>query len=187
MIPEPVMSGAGRPIHAVSVPVEEDNAMSLNDVSTILWRERQLLELLLFKLEEEQLLLAAGRGRWLARAANEVETVLEEIKMAELARCVEVDAVAAQLGLGADASLGSLIEASPAPWNGILADHRDAFLSMTQEILSVAGSNRELLNRGQRAVRDALSFIGGPDDDTYTPTGGRADRSGGALLVNEVL
>ena len=161
--------------------------MSLNNVSTILWRERQLLELLLFKLEEEQLLLAAGRARWLAQAANEVETVLEEIKNAELARSIEVEAVAAELGLGADVSLGDLISASPDPWSGILADHRDAFLTMTQEILSVAGSNRELLNRGQRAVRDALSFIEGPEDDTYTPSGTRADRASSSILLNEVL
>ena len=40
--------------------------MALSDVSNILWRERQLLELLVFKLEEEQLVLAAGRNRWLA-------------------------------------------------------------------------------------------------------------------------
>lgn len=161
--------------------------MSLNNVSTILWRERQLLELLLFKLEEEQLLLAAGRARWLAQAANEVETVLEEIKNAELARSIEVDAVASELRLGPDVSLGDLIEAAPAPWSGIFADHRDAFLTMTQEILSVAGSNRELLNRGQRAVRDALSFIEGPDDDTYTPTGSRADRVSSSVMLNEVL
>lgn len=161
--------------------------MPFNNLSTILWRERQLLELLLFKLEEEQLLLASGRARWLARAANEVEAVLEEIKTAELGRCIEVDAAAAELGLGSDASLGELIEAAPAPWDGILADHRDAFLSMTQEILGVAGSNRELLNQGQRAVRDALSFIEGPGHDTYTPTGDRAERPGHAMFVNEVL
>ena len=40
--------------------------MGLSDVSNILWRERQLLELLLFKLEEEQLVLASGRARWLS-------------------------------------------------------------------------------------------------------------------------
>ena len=34
--------------------------MSLSEVSNILWRERQLLELLVFKLEEEQLVLAVG-------------------------------------------------------------------------------------------------------------------------------
>lgn len=161
--------------------------MPLNNVSTILWRERQLLELLLFKLEEEQLLLAAGRARWLARAANEVEAVLEEIKTAELARSLEVDALAHELGLAPNASLGDLVAAAPAPWSGILADHRDAFMTMTQEILSVAGSNRELLNRGQRAVRDALAFIDGPDHETYTPAGRRSERLATAMLVNEVL
>lgn len=161
--------------------------MPLNNVSTILWRERQLLELLLFKLEEEQLLLAAGRSRWLSRAANEVETVLEEIKHAELARSMEVDAVGAELGIGPNPSLGELIDAAPSPWNTIFADHREAFVNMTQEILAVAGSNRELLHRGQRMVRDALAFVEGPHDDTYTPTGARADRSAGAVLVNEVL
>lgn len=161
--------------------------MPLNNVSTILWRQRQLLELLLFKLEEEQLLLAAGRARWLAQAANEVESVLAEIKKAELARSIEVEAVAVELGLGSDASLGDLIDASPEPWTGILADHREAFLVMTQEILSVAGSNRELLNRGQRAVREAMSFIDMPDDDTYTPSGSRANRPSAPVLVNEVL
>ena len=43
--------------------------MSLSEVSNILWRERQLLELLVFKLEEEQFVLASGRTRWLARDA----------------------------------------------------------------------------------------------------------------------
>ena len=35
--------------------------MSLNDVSKLLWRERELLELLLFKLDEENMIVAAGR------------------------------------------------------------------------------------------------------------------------------
>lgn len=161
--------------------------LPMNDVSTILWRERQLLELLLFKLEEEQLLLAAGRARWLARAAHEVETVLDAIKTAELARAMEVEAAARELGLGPNPSLGELIDIAPDPWRGILTDHRDAFLTMTQEILSVAGSNRELLARGQRAVQDALVFVNGVDADTYTPGGTRSDRSSSSLIVNEVL
>ncbi len=48
----------------------------MEDLSLILWRERELLETLLYKLEQEQLVLASGRTRWLARAAREVETVL---------------------------------------------------------------------------------------------------------------
>jgi len=45
----------------------------LNEVSNILWRERNLLELLAFKLDAERLLARAGRTRWLARADHEVE------------------------------------------------------------------------------------------------------------------
>ena len=63
--------------------------MALSDVSNILWRERQLLELLVFKLEEEQLVLAAGRSRWLVYATREVENVLGEIKRIELERAVD--------------------------------------------------------------------------------------------------
>ena len=82
--------------------------MGLSEVSNILWQERQLLELLLFKLEEEQLVLASGRNRWLNHATREVEMVLEEIKRAEVARSMEVDAAAAELGLPSNPSLRQL-------------------------------------------------------------------------------
>ena len=73
--------------------------MALSELSDVLWTERRLLELLLFKLEEEQLVLTSGRTRWLAHATREVETVLDEIRDAELGRSVEADAVAIELGL----------------------------------------------------------------------------------------
>ena len=60
--------------------------MALSELSDVLWTERRLLELLLFKLEEEQLVLTSGRTRWLAHATREVETVLDQIRDAELAK-----------------------------------------------------------------------------------------------------
>ena len=86
--------------------------MGLREVSAILWRERHLLELLLFKLDEEQLVLAAGRTRWLPRATREVEMVLEEIRQTELERAVEVSRVALELGLPAGAGLRQLADAA---------------------------------------------------------------------------
>ncbi len=74
--------------------------MSWEDLSTLLWKERELLELLLFKIEEEQLVLASGRTRWLAHATREVEVVLAEIREQELHRAVTVDALAAAIGCG---------------------------------------------------------------------------------------
>src|SRR5687768_14505732 len=126
--------------------------MGLSEVSNILWRERQLLELLLFKLEVEQLLLASGKTRWLAHAAREIEDVLEAIRSAELARAVEVESLAGDLGLPPNASLRELAEAAPAPWRHILDEHRAGFITSTQEVVELADSNRELIIRGQRDV-----------------------------------
>jgi hypothetical protein len=111
--------------------------MGLREVSAILWRERHLLELLLFKLDEEQLVLAAGRTRWLPRATREVEMVLEELRQTELERAVEVSRVANDLRLPADASLRQLADAAQPPWQGMLLEHRQAFLTLTDEITAL--------------------------------------------------
>ena len=59
--------------------------MGAHELSAMLWHERELLELLVFKLEEEQLLLTAGKSRWLQHATREVEQVLERLRDAGLA------------------------------------------------------------------------------------------------------
>ena len=165
--------------------------MGLRDVSAILWRERHLLELLLFKLDEEQLVLAAGRTRWLPRATREVEMVLEEIRQTELERAVEVSRVAAELGLPAGASLRQLADSAPAPWQGMLVEHRQAFLSLTDEITALVQTNRELLVRGQKAVRDVLTSIGDGKVEVGAGYGARphttASENGRHFLIDEAL
>ena len=156
--------------------------MTFNEVSNILWRERQLLELLLFKLEEEQLILASGRSRWLAHATREVETVLGEIHRVELARANEVEALAVSLGLPATASLRDLSDIAPEPWDTALNDHREAFLLATEEITALAKDNRELLNRGYQAARHVLSSLDDRRVETYSPTGLSATRSTSRLI-----
>ena len=160
--------------------------MTFNEVSNILWRERQLLELLLFKLEEEQLILAAGRSRWLAHATREVETVLEEIKRVDVARAAQVEDLALSLGMAQSISLRELGEQAPEPWKTVLQDHRDAFITATEEITALAKDNRELLNRGYQAARHVLSSIDGTRLETYSPSGLSATRSP-ARLINEAL
>jgi hypothetical protein len=110
--------------------------MYLTAVSTILWRERELLDLLLFKLEEQQLVLAWGSSRWFARATEEVEIVLGEIRRSELARATVVEEAADTLGLGPNPSLAALAGACAEPWSGILRDHRTNF--HTQQAALVA-------------------------------------------------
>ena len=130
--------------------------MSTEELSAILWRERDLLETLLFKLEVEQLILTSGRTHWLALAAREVAFVLEEIRDAELLRSVAVDALAAELGLQPNASLHEIAQASEEPWRGIWLDHREAFIAVTLQITEMSQSNRVLLTAGYQAAQATL-------------------------------
>ena len=172
---------------SATLMLAEVHEMALTEVSNVLWRERELLEMLLFKLEEEQLLLTAGRTRWLPHATREVEVVLEQIREAELLRATAVDAAAYELGIAPAPSLRALADAAPQPWGDLLHAHREAFLTLTQEISTIAEANRDVLTVGQRAAHETL--LGFTDSaPTYDPRGratsGSAPR---AHLVDEAL
>lgn len=160
--------------------------MGLENLSSILWRERETLELLLFKLEEEYLVLTGNRTRWLSHATREVELVLEQIKRTEVVRAAEVDAIGLDLGIGSNASLAQLIEAAPPPWNELLGQHRKAFLTLSAEIQALAEANRERLVSGQRAVRETLLSV----TDTVETYGRRGQTVASAArirLVDEAI
>jgi len=162
--------------------------VGMAEFSTVLWRERELLEVLLFKLEEEQLLLAAGRSEWLARATREVEVVLEAIATTEVMRAIELDVVAAGLGLAANSSLEELSRAAPAPWGELLADHRRSFQELTGRILGLAEVNRELISGNRRAVTEALSTIAGPvQPPMYGPSGATVTTASRPRFLDEAI
>ncbi|MEY2565908.1 MAG: hypothetical protein QOE35_437 [Actinomycetota bacterium] len=102
--------------------------MALREVSDILWRERRLLEVLEFKLEEERLVAEAGHVRWLHRATREVALVRGELRRAELDRAVAVSAAAVDLGIDHAPTLQELADAAPTPWAGIFQRHRAALV-----------------------------------------------------------
>ena len=118
------------------------------EVSDILWRERELLDLLLFKLDSERLLLRAGSVQWLARSTHEVDLVLEQLRLVELTRALEVDDLAAQLGLQPGATLSDLAAVAPTPWADLFQAHRAAFRTLIEEVTDLAETNR-------RALREA--------------------------------
>jgi hypothetical protein len=156
--------------------------MALTRLSDVLWRERTLLELLLFKLEEEQMVLTSGRTRWLGHATREVETVLDEIRSAELGRAAEADAVASLLGLEPGSSLAQLAEHAPAPWDELLRAHRDAFTTLTTEIAQLADGNRELLSLSHRATQETLLSL--HEVHTYDGSGHASAAEPAAQLVD---
>lgn len=136
--------------------------MSANDLSNLLWRERELLELLVFKLEEEQLLLTAGKSRWLPQATREVEAVLARIRVSGMERAVEASAVALEWGLPEDATLRMLAERAPSDvWRDILASHLTGLSALTAQIAEVRDTNLSYIRAATRATQETLATVGG--------------------------
>lgn len=155
-------------------------------LSQILWRERDLLELLLYRLEVEQLVLASARTVWLMRAAREVEQTLETLRETEVLRAVAADEAASMVGLAPNPSLRALAEACDEPWRTILDDHRAAFESITRQITAMADANRDLITSGYRSARETLLAIG-DERQGYNPDGTAQGGPAGPRLVDRSL
>jgi hypothetical protein len=146
-------------------------------LSTLLWREQELLDLLLFKAEEKQYLIITGKTRWLPRIAHEIEVVLDQLRTLEVERAATTEQIASGLGIGIDPSLRRLAEAAPAPWNDLYAKHHEALLVLVTELRSLSDANRELIEGGLAAIGEALVSVKTPTAGTYGASG-RSD--GGA-------
>lgn len=133
---------------------------TLSEVSHVLWRQRALIETLLYRLEVQQLLLSAGQDRWVAKAADEVENALADIREQELVRAAVVERSAQALGLARSSTLSALRDAAPEPWDEILGDHQTTFLTLVAEAEELTRQNRELLNRGLVETRMLFQMLG---------------------------
>lgn len=142
----------------------------MEKLTWVLWRERELLETLLYRLDVESLVMSSGRTRWLANASRDVDEAVESLREVEILRAVAADEAAENAGLSPNASLGELIAAADEPWVGILTEHRDNFLTLVEEIARVAQSNRALIVAGLRATQDTLLGID-RGASTYTAAG----------------
>lgn len=159
--------------------------MGLNELSGVLWRERRLLELLVFKLEEEQLILMSGRTQWLGHATREVESVLEQIRTAELGRSMEADEAAREMGVPEGSSLNVLAQRARPPWDDLLTEHHAAFVWLTDQINALAEGNRDLLATSHRATRETLMGLL-RSVQPYDPRGSTASTGGDrAQLLDE--
>lgn len=161
----------------------------LQQLTTILWRQRQLVEQLLYRVEVQQLLLSSGKTRWVAQAAHDVEVVLDRMRHEELQRALCVSTVSADLGLeSSNPSLRELTAVVGSPWDGVLRDHQEAFLALTAEIEFVTRNNRELLTRGHQATRELLAALsGGTEISGYGANGRSARLSATNHLVDQAV
>lgn len=132
--------------------------MGAQELSALLWRERELLELLTFKLEEEQLLLTAGKTRWVQHATREVEQVMERLRATGLARTVEVATLASEWGTAEGATLRELVAHAPAgAWAEIFSGHLQAMTVLTAEIRQLRDVNEQFLRTAVRSTQEMLA------------------------------
>lgn len=135
--------------------------MAAHDLSMHLIRERELLELLLFKLDVQQMLLATGRTRWIPQTVNEIERVLAAMPTTALTRDTLVVAVAAEWGAPEATTLRQLIEAAPTDaWREVLTGHLDAMLGLAAEIGEMKKINEQRLRTALRVTQETIAGLG---------------------------
>jgi hypothetical protein len=146
------------------------SSIAYNEVSTVLWEERGLLEGLAFTLEMQRIVLLPGNSRWVGRVCREVELALERLRPAQVARAVVVDDLGRDLGLGPAPTLRVLVESAEEPWREIFAAHRRAFLDLTAEVVRSAEHNRMWLGKSRASFFAASGWLfAGPSGDPYPP------------------
>jgi len=161
--------------------------MGAQELSARLWRERELLDLLVFKLEEEQLLLTSGKTRWLPFATREVEQVLEQLSRAGLERAVEISSLALDWGVPEDATLRDVIEGAPSTaWAETFSAHLQALTELTAQIAALRDSNLQFLRAASRSTQETLARLDA-EAGTYDARGAAAPSSPGARLYESDL
>jgi hypothetical protein len=161
--------------------------MDHQHLSTLLWREQELLDLLLFKAEEKQYLILSGKTRWLARIAHEIEVVLEQLRTLEVERAAATEQIAGRLGLEANPSLRQLADSAPAPWSDLYVKHHESLLVLVTELRGLSDANREMLEGGLAAISDALTSVRAPSAGTYTNNGRTAGNAYRSVTLDGAL
>jgi hypothetical protein len=123
--------------------------MSFSELSGLLWQEREALEMLVFKLVEERLIVDSGHTRWLAAANDEVEVVAGRLRGIEVLRSAAVEELCSMHGLGPGLTLSELAARADEPWTSILLEHLDRLREVVQHVQRAADATG-LVERAER-------------------------------------
>jgi len=137
--------------------------VSATDLSMHLLRQREVLELMLFKLEELEMLLSTGRTRWVHHATVEVDRVAKALTTATIER----DALF--FDVAADA------------WREVLGSHHEALSALAAEIAEKKGSVNQHLRTALRVTQETIAGLGEPTGE-YAASGSRVADAGSRLL-----
>jgi len=154
------------------------------ELSACLWEERAALEQLVFRLEQENLVLAAGRHRLLRPSSAEVEQASAEVDRIEQRRLALTESVGADLHLGPDANLDTIAAALDGPLADAMHGHGEALRALVHLVNGLVDSNRELIARGLAATTDALALVGAAPTGAYTASGAASSSPYGAMMLD---
>jgi hypothetical protein len=131
----------------------------VDDLPSVLGRERHVLENLLFRLLEARGLLLTGEARFLHLAARDIEAATGAVREVELTRAL--------VGSTGGGTLRELAGGSEAPLDAILEDHRAAIGRLAAEVGAAIETTTELAEQGLARVRAReLVTVGSPQDRT---------------------
>jgi hypothetical protein len=164
--------------------VPDGAATAYAALSAALWDLREALETLLFRLVAEQLVVTSGATRWLGRADDDLRNAIERMRLTEVARAVETEALARAVNCSPESTLRELAAAAEEPWAQVLGEHRDALRALVAEIQTAADANRRLLDAGAKAVRETLDHLGNTVG-IYDATGTRVAGARRPFLIDE--
>ncbi len=160
----------------------------LSDLTRVLWQQRRLLERLHYLLHVQELILGSGDDSMLRHAVDDVQQVITLIGDAEAGRRELTAEIGISMGLDADASLEDLVNRAPEPFEQILAEHRDAFLTLVSDITTTSLNSRDQLQRGMALTRELTSFVmGDAGDGGYDRTGAFVAGSAERGLIDRAL
>ena len=126
----------------------------------LLNREARLLERLVFKLTETELLTAAGESRFMGLILDEVDDVSADLGGIEVARSMLVADLCDALGIDDDVPLQELIAYAPADTSSLLFELRDRLITAADDLATVAASGSGTTKAQIERVADTLTRIG---------------------------
>lgn len=164
--------------------------LSLTSLADMLWDEREVVELLLYKLVVAKLLLAADERRFVSPALAEVNLAVDLLHRTEQERADLLALTAREWGVPADRlTLAFLAEATPPTFRPVFADHLRAFLRLADEIEETARTNTQLTNAVLTHVQESLRAMGatGPTVGSYNSSGRTSDEAARAHRFDQAL
>lgn len=146
----------------------------MNELISVVWSERRVLEQLLFKMVVAKLMLSRGDPHHITIATSEVDHVVDALGRREADRIEAMSRVAGDLGQHPRVvTLAWLAAHGPMHLRPEFADHCDAFTDLIGEIQAIATMNRQLAVVGLEGVRSTLEI----ESPVTYDAAGRQDRS----------